>query len=399
MVRGKRLPSIRRIPRFGPVLGLGLLLIPLNPAPALGQALEERILEFLDASSGFQLLGDIRNTRLQHGQDMSVPVPLVVGAEYMVVAYCGEGCNNLDLLLVDDAGEVIQKDDLPDAEPVLMFTAERTGYFQVRVHAVEVSRPVTEVAVGILARTAEPGMIPGEDMSGRLALVGAEFANLGFTEIGDERVGSLNTDQTITLPITLQAGLEYRLVGVCDQDCFDLDLGMRDPSGQEVASDILEDAIPILAHVADTTGEYQVDVIMVACGLEPCAYRLAAFTKGEEVGPGGITLSGELLSFDTHQGELDPEDQKVDGAYVELFQVEAQAGQRIIVDLRSDQFDTLLRLVGPDGKGEENDDVGLDTGHSHIEMLVLVGGTYTVEVTSFEPDSEGSFTLQIAVVE
>jgi len=258
MVRGKRLPSIRRIPLFGPVLGLALLLIPLSPAPLPGQTLEDRILEFLDASSGFQLLGDIRNARLRHGEETSVPVPLVEGAEYMVVAYCGAGCDNLDLLLVDDAGEVIQKDDLPDAEPVLMFTAESTGYFQVRVLAVEVSRPMTEVAVGVLASTAEPGMIPGEDMAGRLALVGAEFANLGFTEIGDEQVGSLNTDQTITLPITLQAGLEYRLVGVCDQDCFDLDLGMRDPSGEEVASDVLEDAIPILAHVADTTGEYQV---------------------------------------------------------------------------------------------------------------------------------------------
>ena len=32
-------------------------------------------------------------------------------------------------------------------------------------------------------------------MAGRLTLVGGEFASLGFTEIGDERVGSLNNDQ------------------------------------------------------------------------------------------------------------------------------------------------------------------------------------------------------------
>jgi hypothetical protein len=280
-----------------------------------------------------------------------------------------------------------------------MFTAEATGSFQISVSAVNLSGPATQVAVGILGSTAEPGMIPGEDMSGRLTLIGAEFASLGFTEIGDERVGSLNTDQTITVPINLQAGTEYRLTGVCDQDCFDLDLVLRDPDGEEVASDILEDAIPILAHVADTTGEYQVEVIMIACGLEPCSYRLAAFAKGEEIGPGGATFSGEMLRHETHRGELDPEDETVGGAYVETFEVEAKAGQRVIVDLRSDEFDTLLRLSGPEGIMEENDDYGYDTGHSHIEMLVVEDGTYSVQVTSFEPESEGTFVLQIAVVE
>jgi hypothetical protein len=161
----------------------------------------------------------------------------------------------------------------------------------------------------------------------------------------------------------------------------------------------MEDAIPILAHVADTTGEYRVEVIMIACGLEPCSYRVAAFARGQEIGPGGAALSGELLFFETYQAELDAEDEQVDGAYVEVFEVDAEAGQRIIVDLRSDEFDTFLRLLGPDGVGEENDDYGYDMGHSHIEMLVVDGGTYSVQVTSFEAGSEGPFVLQIAVVE
>ena len=288
MARGQSFPDSRRLCLSIPFLGLGLLLFALKPDPALGQNPEDRVVSFLDAASGFQLLGDIRSATLQEGQEMTIQWALVQGADYMVVAYCGPGCNNLDLSLIDEGGEVVEADDLPDAEPVLMFTAESTGTFRIRVDAVELSTPATTVAVGVLGSTAEPGVIPGEDMSGRLTLVGAEFASLGFTEIGDERVGSLNNDQVFTVPITLQAGTEYRVVGVCDQDCFDLDLALRDPRGQEVDSDVLEDALPILAHVPDTTGEYRVDVIMIACGLEPCSYRLAAYARGEEVGPGGL---------------------------------------------------------------------------------------------------------------
>ena len=222
----------------------------------------------------------------------------------MVVGYCDSGCSNLDLALMDSFGEEVEADRLPDAEPILMFTAESTGNFEIRATAVECSKDRCNTAVGVLGSTDEPGMIPGEDMAGRLVLVGAEFTSLGFTEVGDERFGSLNSDQAIRLPIPMEAGREYRLAGVCDQDCFDLDLVLVDPTGNAVTSDRLEDAIPIVAHVADTTGDYQVEVIMIACALEPCAYRIASFAKGEKVGPGGTTLSGTLLSHETHQGEL-----------------------------------------------------------------------------------------------
>ena len=390
-------PGARRMLR--PWLSaLALLALPI-PGPAAGQTPADRVSEFLDAASGFQILGSVQEGSRGAGQDLMFKVTLVQGADYMVVGYCGPGCSNLDLVLLDSFGEEIEADRLPDAEPVLMFTAESTGNFEIRATMVDCSQERCSTAVGVLGSTAEPGMMPGEDMAGRLTLVGAEFTNLGFTEVGDERFGSLNSDQAIRVPIPMEAGREYRLAGVCDQDCLDLDLVLVDPSGRAVTSDRLEDAIPILAHVADTTGDFQVEVIMIACALEPCAYRVAAFAKGEKVGPGGATFSGTLLSHETFQGELGLEDDLVSGAFVEIFEVEARAGQRIIVDLRSDDFDTLLRLVGPDGSGEENDDFGYDTGHSHIEMMAEKAGVYSVQVTSFTTESTGKFTLQIAVVE
>jgi hypothetical protein len=373
-----------------------LILSPLTVAS--GQAPSDRVYDFLQSASGFFLLGNLHEGVLESGRSMAITVPLLEGAEYMVVAYCDDRCTNLDLILFDSSGEEIQADRLPDKEPILALTAESTGEYFIQAEAVECSQEGCEVAVGILGSTDEPGVGPGEDMGSRLTLASAELTSAGFTQFEGERRGSLSTDQTVELPVTLQEGSEYRMIGVCDMDCLDLDLALLDPGGAEVASDFMEDALPILVHRPDTTGEYRVEVIMVACGIEPCAFRLATYVKEGNAGPGGAPFSGELISHETYEGTLDSDDEQLSGAYLDEYEVEARVGERIIVDLRSDVFDTLLRVLDPDGTGEENDDYGYDTGHSHIEMLVLKAGVYSVQVTSYLPVTSGEYVLQIAVV-
>jgi len=379
----------------------GLLIFPLlflPPVEASGQEPSDRVHDFLENASGFNLLGNINEGVLRSGQNIAIAVSLLEGTDYMIVGYCNATCTNIDLVLFDSSGEEIQADKLPDSEPILMLTAESTGPFYIQVDGVECPFDGCHFAVGILGSSEEAGVNPGEDMAGRLKLVGAELMSMGFTEVGDERRGSLNNDQAIKLPVTLQESMEYRVVGVCDQDCFDLDLALFDSSGAQVSSDYLDDALPIMAYVPDTTGEYQVEVIMIACGIEPCAFRFATFAWSEEAGAGGATFSGELVSQETIDGELEWGDEQLSEAYLDVYEVEVRAGHRIIADLRSDEFDTLLRVLDPDGEAEENDDFGYEIGHSHLEVLALKEGTYSIQATSFSPDSRGAYVLQIAVV-
>ena len=379
--------------------GLLLTLLLLSPTVASGQTLSDRVHDFLEDASGFQLLGNIEEGSLGPGQNLAISVPLLEGSDYMVVAYCGDACTNLDLVLFDSAGGEVQADRLPDSQPVLMLTAESTGVFYIQATVVECSIESCETVVGFLGSTDEPGLVPGEDMAGRLTLVGADLMSLGFDKSGKENRGSLLSDQAINVPVTLVGGMEYRMVGVCDQDCFDLDLALLDPNGVEATSDFLEDALPILAFVADSTMDYQMEVIMVACAVEPCAFRIATFTKEAMRATEKTTFSGEMIFQETIRGELESKDEQLSGAYLDFHEIEVRAGQRLIVDLRSDDFDTLLRVFRPDGVGDENDDFALETNHSRIEILVLEDGVYSIQVSSFHPGSKGGYVLQIAVVE
>lgn len=101
----------------------------------------------------------------------------------------------------------------------------------------------------------------------------------GFYAIGFVQDGSLNDDATTQVTVALVGGRETMLVGVCDGDCSDLDLTLYDPNGNQVASDLQTDDVPILRTSSKTTGAYSVKVTMATCTVDPCRYAVQAFTK------------------------------------------------------------------------------------------------------------------------
>ena len=370
----------------------------LFPREASGQTPVDRIHAFMESASGFNLLGDIQRGILRTNDTMSIAVTLLEGAEYMVVAYCGEDCGNLDLTLLDASGVEVQSDRLPDTEPILALSAEETGEFKILAQTGECPEPGYYVAVGIMGSTDEPGAIPGEDMSGRLEIFGMEVKNLGFKKVGQEARGGLKNEEAIQIPIPLQKGMEYRIAGTCDLDCFDLDLAIFDPQGQEVTGDFLEDDFPILGLIPDNTGVFQLEVIMVACGLEPCAFRTVAYSREVQLQPEGADFSGEVVSYRTIQGELDRDDEQLWNTYFEVYEVDLEAGQRLILDLRSEDFDTLLRLFDPEGQLQEYEGQGSEPRHSHLEVMATKEGKYSVHVASSVSFATGDYALQIAVM-
>jgi len=379
------------------VLSLGLIL-PLGPAR--GQSLSERIREVASTASGFTLREELEEGALQAGRRMTFPADLQEGADVLVVGFCDSSCSDLDLSILDPSGTEIGNDRLPDAQPVLILTPKVEGTHQIQVEMVSCSLEPCRFAVGIMERGPGEGGSGGEGMADRLNRFRSELLQEGFMEVGSPETGSLDQDQEIRFPVSLTAGLEYRVAGVCDNDCEDMDLALYDPSGDEVVSDILVNPLPLLSLAPAATGEYRLAVLLVSCSIEPCEFLVSTFVKGENVGPGGAPITGTLVLLETHQGTLEAGDEITeDGKATDRYTVRAEAGQTILADLRSPDFDTYLILDGPETRLEENDDWGDDTMHSHIEVVAPTTGLYSILVTTFLAEEMGEYTLQIAVVE
>lgn len=101
----------------------------------------------------------------------------------------------------------------------------------------------------------------------------------------------------------------------------------------------------------------------------------------------GQTVSGTLASSDPRtQG----------GQFVDRYTFQGRAGQRVVLDMASPGFDTVVTLVSPSGAREQNDDIASGNTNSRLDTTLATTGTYTVEASSFQTGTTGSYTLALA---
>lgn len=99
----------------------------------------------------------------------------------------------------------------------------------------------------------------------------------GYVPTGQRLTGSLFLDESVLRPLTLVAGGSYLVVGVCDADCGILNLVLRNPNGDEIATYREDGNAPFLQATVTRGGEYRVKVILRGCRRAPCRYGVALY--------------------------------------------------------------------------------------------------------------------------
>jgi len=117
-----------------------------------------------------------------------------------------------------------------------------------------------------------------------------------------------------------------------------------------------------------------------ASGQEGSAPPPAAIAVGQ-------ALRGELTGSDV---------QLPSGKIRDLYVLQGRRGDRVALDLHSDDFDSYLMVEGPGGFALANDDApgGGRSLDSRIVMQLPADGAYRVSVTSFRPGEMGTYELR-----
>lgn len=148
-----------------------------------------------------------------------------------------------------------------------------------------------------------------------------------------------------------------------------------------------------LVFTAPETGEYLIRVTPLdAAGSG--AYRLAL-----EEGPPpadaqpiavGATVDGELSESDGKSESDTPAD---------AWRFEGREGQRVRIDMTSDDFDTYLELFDENRVSlDEDDDGGPEGTNSRITLTLPRTGAYIIEARAFS-DGTGAYSLTVAEVQ
>lgn len=83
-------------------------------------------------------------------------------------------------------------------------------------------------------------------------------------------VGALRSGQPQYWEVQLARGGTYQIVGVCDEDCEDVDMEVYDGNGNSVGSDTLADDYPRVQLTPSSSGTFSVKIWLHACSSEPC---------------------------------------------------------------------------------------------------------------------------------
>jgi Bacterial pre-peptidase C-terminal domain len=87
------------------------------------------------------------------------------------------------------------------------------------------------------------------------------------------------------------------------------------------------------------------------------------------------------------------------GGFARDYTMQLEAGSQIAIDLTSDNFDTLVYLIGSDGTTvAENDDGPDGTSNSLLFTRIIKTGTYYIRVRSFGEVGPGNFTLKVTLL-
>ena len=102
------------------------------------------------------------------------------------------------------------------------------------------------------------------------------FGGRGYSLADFEHDGQLGASGSERIPIHLASGTN-EVVGMCDNNCGDMDLELIDASGKVVDTDLEEDDFPIVS--VSESGDYSVLVKMVKCSTSACNYQLRLWAK------------------------------------------------------------------------------------------------------------------------
>ncbi len=84
------------------------------------------------------------------------------------------------------------------------------------------------------------------------------------------------------------------------------------------------------------------------------------------------------------------------GGFARDYVITLESGDYLVVDLVSDEFDTIITILGPDGSTfGENDDGPDGTTNSMLFARITEGGQYILRVTPYAGQGAGEFNLKV----
>ncbi len=101
----------------------------------------------------------------------------------------------------------------------------------------------------------------------------------GYMRVAGPFASALPARMNHRIQVTLRAGQEYRVVGVCDARCGAIDLRVLDPDDQVLAENALNGRTAVTSVRPSYTGPHTIEVVMLRCAGSPCYFAFNVYAR------------------------------------------------------------------------------------------------------------------------
>ncbi len=101
----------------------------------------------------------------------------------------------------------------------------------------------------------------------------------GYQPVVPRNVGRLNRGAEAPKTVLLSPNRDYSFVAVCDRNCDEIQLSVKDTNGKAIASNPNNDAVAVLNFKPSSEDRYQIAVKMEKCSAQYCIFGLGIFSK------------------------------------------------------------------------------------------------------------------------
>ncbi|HXG89229.1 MAG TPA: caspase family protein [Vicinamibacterales bacterium] len=252
---------------------------------------------------------------------------------------------------------------------------------------------LSATASGQRARASAPA--PAQPAPVRLADAPPPRVERGELQRGDKTLESGEFVDSYTFRATPNQRVSINL----SSPTFDGYLVLVPPKGEQVENDDTDSPNHSAIEAdLDQFGTYRILVTSYEEG-ETGAYDLRITLEDRAAGASPVaarrTEAASIAYGQTKEDRLERSDPLDGNNYIDSYAFEGRTGERIAVDLASEDFDTYLTVIPPDGGEIANDDVDGSQDLSRVELTLQATGRYRVIVSSYDPRETGDYQLTL----
>lgn len=107
-----------------------------------------------------------------------------------------------------------------------------------------------------------------------------EYANAGYV-LDSFGVVRINGNERLRIALDVPSETSIQIMGDCDEDCFDLDLVVRNGAGKTLGEDLADDYYPIVDFVSGADGRIEIELNMVDCDASYCYAAYSVFVDDD----------------------------------------------------------------------------------------------------------------------